>query len=252
MPGNPTPTSPPSSLSQASSSSESVPTQQNPNDPVQESKEQRRFERWRRSLMYITGIGLSESEKEKIMQEREKEFERYECNRCEKWRDSLMKNSPAVVFMLQHLDKIGCRLEKHHFQCMPCDKTRSGGFSPEHGIQLCQNRFFSKAHMEDTMVHEMIHMFDHCRFKVNWNDCYHHACSEVRAASLSGDCRLGRELRRGYFQFTKQHQACARRRAILSVKQNPACSEPGVAERAVAAVFDSCFNDTRPFDEIYK
>jgi Peptidase M76 family len=29
---------------------------------------------------------------------------------------------------------------------------------------------------------------------------------QIRAASLSGDCRWGRELRRGKYTFTKQHQ----------------------------------------------
>jgi hypothetical protein len=33
--------------------------------------------------------------------------------------------------------------------------------------------------MENTMLHEMIHMFDHCRFNVNWLNLRHHACSEV-------------------------------------------------------------------------
>ena len=108
--------------------------------------------------------------------------------------------------MLKSLEEAGCKIDQRHLQCRPCDETRSGGFSPDHGILLCQNRFFSKKHQEDTMVHEMIHLFDHCRFKVDWNNCLHHACSEVRAASLSGDCRWTRELRRGFFKFTKQHQ----------------------------------------------
>lgn len=82
--------------------------------------------------------------------------------------------------MLENLKKVGCPLSKDHLQCMPCDASRSGGFSPDHGILLCQNRFFSKGHQEDTMVHEMIHMYDHCRFNVDWSDCRHHACSEVR------------------------------------------------------------------------
>jgi inner membrane protease ATP23 len=33
--------------------------------------------------------------------------------------------------------------------------------------------------MENTMVHELMHMYDQCRFKVDWNDLRHHACSEV-------------------------------------------------------------------------
>lgn len=40
--------------------------------------------------------------------------------------------------------------------------------------------------MEDTIVHEMIHAFDHCRFDVNWLDLRHHACSEVRRSTSDG------------------------------------------------------------------
>ena len=45
-------------------------------------------------------------------------------------------------------------------------------------------------------------------------------------------------------------QACARRRAALSVAMNPSCSAPGRAAAAVDAVFDACFADTAPFDRI--
>ncbi|CAG8568946.1 11741_t:CDS:2, partial [Scutellospora calospora] len=161
-----------------------------------------------------------------------------------------IKKSENTIDLLEEKDA-GCKPDKKHFKCLPCDNTRSGGFSPDHGIMLCQNRFTSKRHIEDTMVHEMIHLYDHCRFKVDWNSCYHHACSEVRAAALSGDCKWTREIKRGFFNFTKQHQACVKRRAILSVQKNASCSAPGVAERVVTEVFESCFNDTRPFDEIY-
>ncbi|CAG8580121.1 9109_t:CDS:2 [Dentiscutata heterogama] len=220
-------------------------------DLLEESENKKKFEKWRKSLMYITGLGLSEKEKVEYKIELERKIGDYQHRKCEKWRDDLMKGSPIVVFMLKNLEEAGCKPDKKHFKCLPCDNTRSGGFSPDHGIMLCQNRFSSKRHIEDTMVHEMIHLYDHCRFKVDWNSCLHHACSEVRAAALSGDCKWTREIKRGFFNFTKQHQACAKRRAILSVQKNAACSAPGVAERAVTEVFESCFNDTRPFDEIY-
>jgi hypothetical protein len=45
-------------------------------------------------------------------------------------------------------------------------------------------------------------------------------------------------------------QACVRRRAVLSVAANPACPDVETAERAVNEVWDSCFPDTRPFDEV--
>ncbi|TEB18550.1 hypothetical protein FA13DRAFT_1745601 [Coprinellus micaceus] len=148
-----------------------------------------------------------------------------------------MNYSPVVVFMLKHLKVAGCDVPAQNILCTPCDRTRN---------------FFSQAHMENTMVHELMHMYDQCRFKVDWNDLRHHACSEIRANNLSGDCRYTRELRRGFLSFSKQHQACVRRRSIESVAANPACPDEATAERAVNEVWDSCFNDTRPFDEVWK
>lgn len=37
---------------------------------------------------------------------------------------------------------------------------------------------------------------------------------------------------------------------MLSVAANPACSDVEAAEKAVNEVWDSCFPDTRPFDEV--
>ena len=41
-----------------------------------------------------------------------------------------------------------------------------------------------------TLTHELVHAYDHCRAYVDWSNCVHHACSEVRAANLSGDCKM--------------------------------------------------------------
>lgn len=43
-------------------------------------------------------------------------------------------------------------------------------------------------------------------------------------------------------------QECVKRRAILSVKMNPACSGPGQAEAAVEKAWEKCIADTEPFD----
>lgn len=138
-------------------------------------------------------------------------------------------------------------------RCLPCNKYQSGGFSPSHGILLCQNRLLSRKHTEDTLAHEMIHMYDHLRFDVDWMDLRHHACSEIRASSLSGECRWTREaFGRGVWDFTKHHQDCVRRRATLSVRGHPKCKDDVHAAKTVNQVFDSCFTDTRPFDEIYR
>ncbi|WWC63304.1 mitochondrial inner membrane protease ATP23 [Kwoniella dejecticola CBS 10117] len=209
------------------------------------------FERWRMSLSNFTGLGLTPEQKIQREEEKERSVLERDWNKCEKWKRTLMTNSPMITFMLQHLKNAGCEFDSSSIQCHPCPETRSGGFSTEHGILLCQNRFFNKKHLEDTLSHELIHAFDHCRFKVDWFNLRHHACSEIRAANLSGDCRWTREVKRGFYSFNKQHQACVKRRAILSVIANPSCESPEMAERAVNEVWKSCFKDTRPFDEIY-
>ncbi|KAI9493297.1 metalloprotease ATP23 [Zychaea mexicana] len=229
----------------------SAPTTQTNQNNATSLKDMKKFERWRKSLQYLTGLGMSENEQKAFRKDLDSELESYQCRQCEVWRDNLIKNSPSVRFMVEHLGRIGREIKRDDFLCAPCDITRSGGFSPEDGILLCQNRMNSKTHQEHTMVHEMVHLYDHHRFKVDWLNLRHHACSEVRAASLSGDCNWTREVQRGFYTFTKQHQTCVKRRAILSVAENPNCKSKEEAERAVASVFDSCFADTRPFDEIY-
>ncbi|KIP11769.1 hypothetical protein PHLGIDRAFT_99235 [Phlebiopsis gigantea 11061_1 CR5-6] len=209
------------------------------------SSNQGTFERWRRRFSAITGVGMSE-------QERRADLQVYQHETCEKWKRELMSNSPGVTFMLENLKRNGCDVKPENIICAPCISVRSGGFSPDAGaITLCEERIMHKQHMEDTVMHELVHMYDHCKFKVDWNNLRHHACSEIRANSLSGDCKFTRELRRGFVSFSKQHQACVRRRAVLSVRANPACPDDATAERAVNEVWESCFNDTRPFDEIF-
>ncbi|EIW87409.1 hypothetical protein CONPUDRAFT_116642 [Coniophora puteana RWD-64-598 SS2] len=204
------------------------------------------FRKWLRKAAFATGVGLTP-------EERQQSAEEQKYRMCETWKRELLNYSPSVVFMLKHLRLSGCAVPPENIVCAPCDAAagRAGGFHPAGAIVLCQGGFGGKRHMEDTLTHELVHMYDHCAFKVDWADLRHHACSEIRANSLSGDCRFFRELGRGFVAFSKQHQTCVRRRAVLSVRANPNCPDEAAAERAVNEVWESCFADTRPFDEIY-
>ncbi|KAF9514984.1 hypothetical protein BS47DRAFT_1484718 [Hydnum rufescens UP504] len=217
------------------------------------SKDERAFDQWRRTAAAITGLGLTPEEAKIRQQNRNEKILNAQRQQCLLWRNDLLRQSPAVTFMTQHIGQQGISVDASNIVCRPCNKERSGGFSP--GLQevlLCQDGFHSKKHMEDTLVHELIHLYDHAKFKVDWNDLRHVACSEIRAANLSGDCKWDRELmRRGILGFTKHHQVCVRRRATLSVAQHPACKSEEDAKRAVNEAWESCIGDTRPFDEIY-
>ena len=107
--------------------------------------------------------------------------------------------------------------------------------------------------LEQTLTHELVHALDQCRVKdVDWSNLSHHACSEVRASSLSGECSFYEELWRGQAigSVGGQHKKCVRRRAILSLMQNPGVegwTKEKVGEEVVDKVFDRCYQDTFPF-----
>lgn len=117
-------------------------------------------------------------------------------------------------------------------------------------VILCHNHLIGQQEVNHALTHELLHAYDHCRgANIDWHNCNHHACSEIRAASLSGDCNWKQELLRGNYGIRKQHQVCVKRRAELSLSMNPSCQ--GLrGKMAVDAVFDSCYQDTAPFDRI--
>ncbi|CAM9484146.1 unnamed protein product [Chrysoparadoxa australica] len=182
---------------------------------------------------------------------------------CVKMRYNAIGFNPTVKFMLQKIQALGCELPDYEelIQCVPCGDGESGGHTggfsawndegkpTEPRIVLCENTPISGFQFvcDQTIVHELVHAYDQCRAKVDWSNCSHHACSEIRASSLSGECRYTNELLRGNWKnWAKHHRTCVKRRAKMSVEQNLACK--GKADAFVEAVFDACYEDTAPFD----
>ncbi|EEB06784.2 inner membrane peptidase Atp23 [Schizosaccharomyces japonicus yFS275] len=173
---------------------------------------------------------------------------------CEKIRDLLLSNSPICVFLTDAIKRLngGKDVVKDMVQCVQCDEQQTGGYTPDEGITLCANHLFNKKMAENTLAHEMIHMHDDKQFQIDWLNLEHHACAEIRASSLSGECRWTKEWAGGNIKtFSKHHQACVKRRATQSVLANPKCTSKEEAERVVNKVFEACFRDTRPFEKIY-
>lgn len=70
---------------------------------------------------------------------------------------------------------------------------------------------------------------------------------------LSGECRFMREFwTRRQWRLTEQFQDCVRRRAVMSMMGRPWVKDDAQAVKVVNEVWDSCFSDTRPFDEVYR
>jgi inner membrane protease ATP23 len=142
----------------------------------------------------------------------------------------------------------GCTAPPGFVRVERCAAAVGGGFRAPDGVVLCHNHLASRGEVAAALAHELLHAYDHCRAAdLDWTDCRHHACSEVRAASLSGDCSFKNEAMRGHWALGGQHQACVKRRAELSVAMNPHCGG-GRARAAVEAAFKDCFADTAPFD----
>ncbi|KAF2002342.1 mitochondrial inner membrane protease ATP23 [Amniculicola lignicola CBS 123094] len=190
------------------------------------------------------------------------------CKRCESNRDYLLKYSPIITFLSSEIAKLtpasslleptkanpsGSPLNSSNIICRMCSAFQSGGFHIDHGILLCANQFRNRGHQEDTMAHEMVHAWDHLKWKVEDGNLRHQACLEIRASTLSGECRFVREFfTKNQWRITEQLQTCVRRRATLSLTQRPGVKDDVHAAKIVNEVWESCFNDTRPFDEIYR
>jgi inner membrane protease ATP23 len=101
------------------------------------------------------------------------------CKRCETNRDYLLQYSPIVRFMKDEVTKLGGDINDKNMICRVCTNEQSGGFSLDHGILLCANKFRNRGHQEDTMAHEMVHAWDHLKWKVEADNLRHQACLEV-------------------------------------------------------------------------
>lgn len=61
--------------------------------------------------------------------------------------------------------------------------------------------------MNDTLTHELIHTLDYCRAELDWTNIHHLACTEIRAANLSGECFFWKEtFARLKFGWRRHHQ----------------------------------------------
>ena len=173
--------------------------------------------------------------------------------------------------MSDKIGQLGGNITSKNFPCNYCVDMKSGGFNPDYGMELCANKLMSQNHQEETMAHgmgyiqspfwiplrlsltEMMHVYDHLRFQVDWDNLRHAACSEIRASALSGECRFIQQFwRNGQWKVNKGYQDCVRRRSILSMVARPNCKDDVQAAKVVNEVWDSCLSDTRPFDEVYK
>uniref|UniRef100_A0A7S2W3M8 Mitochondrial inner membrane protease ATP23 n=1 Tax=Mucochytrium quahogii TaxID=96639 RepID=A0A7S2W3M8_9STRA len=174
-------------------------------------------------------------------------------DRCQKLVDASLENI-KVKHLVDEMEKAGCEVPRQFFACKPCqDEGIIAAFASDvdqgQQVVICSDNIekfkIGQKHIDRTLAHELIHAYDDCRANLDWKNCLHIACTEVRAANLSGDCYFKEEFNRGQFKFKGQGEKCIRRRAELSVGMHPHCTN--IAKQAVETVFTKCFEDRSPF-----
>ena len=172
---------------------------------------------------------------------------------CNKRLEYAMLQNKTIHKLVDAISGLGCTLPNDFIICRRCPDGISGGFAiPSPSIPykpqviLCENHKLERETFENTIVHELVHAYDLCRTKLDWSNCVHHACTEIRASSLSGECSLLHELFRGHLVISKGHQECVQRRSELSVKMNQACTSK--AAEYVRVAFPECYHDQKPFN----
>lgn len=170
-----------------------------------------------------------------------------QLNKCEKHLTKLLKSNSQIQFMFEQLEKRKCALPA--IKCSECTSDKASGFNPKSNEIILNKSITWKMTLADSINHELIHAYDACTTKLDWNNINHFACAEIRANALSGECRYSRELLKGYTGFNKHFQDCIKRRSVIGL-----CSagwDEVQAKIAVSNVWSSCFNDFAPYDDIY-
>jgi len=158
-----------------------------------------------------------------------------------------MHAAPMVAYFRDAIRARGCTLPDDFVRCIPLpDVDVRGQFSTQHSrvilnsITLADQRSALR-----TVVHELVHAYDHCRVEMDYSDPKHLACTEIRASNLSGECGWTEEFKRMQFGFARQQQKCVARRAALSIRGHTALRDQD-PKQVVGSVFRRCFADTEP------
>ena len=165
--------------------------------------------------------------------------------------------APRVNALLRKLDGRGCALGAQPVVCEDvfAGAPAIGAYDASRKVVVMNpgvpERFLNQHQWSRGISHELIHAWDDCRVHMSQSDPRHMACTEIRAANLSGDCDFSDEFRRGgvRFQIRGVQQACVRKRTLQSLKMHTACEGmtlPDI-EAVIDSVFPACYKDTSPF-----
>ncbi len=152
--------------------------------------------------------------------------------------DAIEKAKRDMVKYLEYMDQKKC---PYTIECHSCDedprcrdkKVKGGTIGTK--IIICYENRSSKDGVEETVRHELMHLYDDCANNANTHDdCKALACTEIRAHCI-GSCSNKNSLERK----GRTYEECVRHYATASVAMNAKCKDK--AEGYVNDMFSKCF-----------
>ncbi|XP_013416827.1 mitochondrial inner membrane protease ATP23 homolog [Lingula anatina] len=177
--------------------------------------------------------------------------------RCEKEIVRCVREDPLIKTVLTAMEKKGCPVDLlRHVVCENCHYpgilTRDYGFFDReiNQIYLCANQVQNKQ-IRHVFLRELIVAYDHCRAKIDVTSVTQEACTEVRAANLSGECTSLRKMWKSYplttlGKINGMHKECVRKRAVDALQKSFSGKPRRELRAAVDQVFERCYNDLDP------
>lgn len=165
-----------------------------------------------------------------------------------------MLAAPRIHALLHKLESKGCAIAEPSIVCEDIFAGASAlaAFDSNRHVVVMNpavpDKFLEQREWTRSIAHELVHAFDYCRADLDVANCTHMACTEVRAANLSGECDFTSEFGRIGFPLplAGHQQQCVRRRAEKSIMMHPACMGKDT-KGIVDDVFATCYADTAPF-----
>ncbi|XP_055342753.1 mitochondrial inner membrane protease ATP23 homolog [Paramacrobiotus metropolitanus] len=177
----------------------------------------------------------------------------YQQIKCENNIRKVLESSAPVKLLVDAMKSFGCELKlSRNFLCEHCEGYTAGGFDPKNKvIVVCQNNCTTQGKVTSVLAHELIHAFDACRAKVDFDNIEHLACTEIRASAIT-HCSFLSAMFQGAaspWRYKNQHQECVKIRATESVMNSKGIPLE-IALAAVEKVFPKCYKDLEPFGRI--
>lgn len=169
-------------------------------------------------------------------------------NRCERQVVQALEKDPLVKLMIAALENAGCPINpRRHISCEVCHPWVTGGYDNRYNqVVVCQG--ISDQKVAGSLAHELLHMYDFCRAKLDWDNVEHVACTEIRAANLF-HCSMAAGIANGSvdpLHVKGAHRHCVMQKAVASVLAVRPELPKSEAWRVTASVFDKCYYDLEP------